>query len=76
MSDKIKEAVLESRLVELLSEKDKKDLLKKAAIICSVIVLLAAACFAIVKLVNRDDQFEDDFEDDFEDEFFDDDDDF
>ena len=35
-----------------------------------------AICFAVVKLVNREDDFEDDFDDDFEDEFFDDEDDF
>ena len=67
---------MESRISALLAKKDEEDFLKKVLIVCSVIVFLAAVCFAVVKLVNREDDFEDDFDDDFEDEFFDDEDDF
>ena len=76
MSEKVKDANLESRISALLAKKDEEDFLKKVLIVCSVIVFLAAVCFAVVKLVNREDDFEDDFDDDFEDEFFDDEDDF
>lgn len=76
MSEKVKDAILESRISALLAKKDEEDFLKKVLIVCSVIVFLAAVCFAVVKLVNREDDFEEDFDDDFEDEFFDDEDDF
>ena len=76
MSEKVKDAILESRISALLAKKDEEDFLKKVLIVCSVIVFLAAVCFAVVKLVNREDDFDDDFDDDFEDEFFDDEDDF
>ena len=76
MSEKVKDAILESRISALLAKKDEEDFLKKVLIACSVIVCLAAVCFAVVKLVNREDDFDDDFDDDFEDEFFDDEDDF
>ena len=76
MSEKVKDAILESRISALLAKKDEEDFLKKVLIVCSVIVFLAAVCFAVVKFVNREDDFEDDFDDDFEDEFFDDEDDF
>ena len=76
MSEKVKDAILESRISALLAKKDEEDFLKKVLIVCSVIVCLAAVCFAVVKLVSREDDFEDDFDDDFEDEFFDDEDDF
>ena len=76
MSDRIKDAILESRISALLAKKDEEDFLKKVLIVCSVIVFLAAVCFAVVKLVSREDDFEEDFDDDFEDEFFDDEDDF
>ena len=76
MSEKVKDAILESRISALLAKKDEEDFLKEVLIVCSVIVFLAAVCFAVVKLVNREDDFEDDFDDDFEDEFFDDEDDF
>ena len=76
MSEKVKDAILESRISALLAKKDEEDFLKKVLIVCSVIVFLAAVCFAVVKLVNREDDVDDDFDDDFEDEFFDDEDDF
>lgn len=65
MSEKVKDAILESRISALLAKKDEEDFLKKVLIVCSVIVFLAAVCFAVVKLVNREDDFEDDFDDDF-----------
>ena len=66
MSEKVKDAILESRISALLAKKDEEDFLKKVLIVCSVIVFLAAVCFAVVKLVNREDDFEDDFEDDID----------
>ena len=76
MSEKVKDAILESRISALLAKKDEEDFLKKVLIVCSVIVFLASVCFTVVNLVNREDDFDDDFDDDFEDEFFDDEDDF
>ena len=76
MSDKVKDAVMATRLSALLSKKDEEDFLKKVLIICSVIIVLAGVIFAVVKLMSRDDYEDFDFEDECEDEFFDDDDDF